>query len=119
MNIFVANLNFRIQSSYLKELFENFGEVVSAKVIMDRETGKSKGYGFVEMANEEEGNTAISQLNDAEIEGKNISVRIATPQTKSENSFNNGGGYQKRNNNFRSNNNNSRSNSGSFKRKEY
>ncbi len=119
MNIFVANLNFRIQSSYLKELFENFGEVVSAKVIMDRETGKSKGYGFVEMANEEEGNTAISQLNDAEIEGKNISVRIATPQTKSENSFNNGGGYQKRNNNFRSNNNNSRNNSGSFKRKEY
>lgn len=50
MNIFVANLNFKIQDNFLRELFENYGEVNSAKVIMDRMTGRSKGFGFVEMA---------------------------------------------------------------------
>jgi RNA recognition motif-containing protein len=77
MNIFVAQLNFRIQSDYLKEIFEEFGEVTSAKVIMDKATGRSKGYGFVEMANDADGEKAIEKLNGAEVEGKTLVVKKA------------------------------------------
>ena len=80
MNIFVAQLNFRIQSDYLKEIFEEFGEVTSAKVIMDKATGRSKGFGFVEMANEADGDKAIEKLNGAEVEGKTLVVKKAAPR---------------------------------------
>ncbi|MCB9232051.1 MAG: RNA-binding protein [Bacteroidia bacterium] len=80
MNIFVAKLNYSTSSETLQELFEQFGQVDSAKVIMDRETGKSKGFGFVEMPDDSEGNEAISNLNDSVVDGNQIVVKVATPR---------------------------------------
>ncbi|NSW44249.1 MAG: RNA-binding protein [Bacteroidales bacterium] len=77
MNIFVANLNFKIQDNFLRELFENYGEVNSAKVIMDRMTGRSKGFGFVEMANDQDAQNAINELNGKEVQGKALVVKQA------------------------------------------
>ncbi len=77
MNIFVANLNFKFQDQSLKELFENYGEVSSAKVITDRMSGRSKGYGFVEMPNDTEGQAAIHDLNGKEVQGKALVVKQA------------------------------------------
>ncbi|MDZ4703680.1 MAG: RNA-binding protein, partial [Saprospiraceae bacterium] len=72
MNIFVAKLNFKTSSEDLQEAFEAFGAVDSAKVIMDRDTGRSKGYGFVEMSDDEEGNAAINALNESDLDGSTI-----------------------------------------------
>lgn len=80
MNIFVASLSFRVQSEELKQIFEQYGEVESAKVIMDHETGRSRGFAFVEMPNEEEGNQAIEELNGKSIQGKEIVVKQARPR---------------------------------------
>ena len=80
MNIFIAKLSFRTTSEVLKEIFEEYGEVVSAKVIMDHATGRSKGYGFVEMSNDEEAVRAIDELNNAEIEGNKLVVKKANPR---------------------------------------
>ncbi len=74
MNIFVARLNYSTSSDSLRELFEKFGEVNSCKVIMDRETGRSKGFGFVEM-DDNDGYIAIEELNESEFEGRNIVVK--------------------------------------------
>jgi RNA recognition motif-containing protein len=82
MNIFVAQLNFRIQSDYLKEIFEEYGEVSSAKVIVDKATGRSKGFGFVEMPNDNEAQNAIEELDGAEVEGKTIVVKKARPKSE-------------------------------------
>ncbi len=83
MNIFVAQLNFRINSDYLKEIFVEYGEVTSAKVVLDRSTGRSKGFGFVEMPDEGEALNAIEELNGAEVEGKTIVVKKANPKSES------------------------------------
>lgn len=80
MNIFIANLNFKIQNQFLQKVFEQYGAVTSAKVITDRETGRSKGYGFVEMPNEEEGMAAIRELDGKDLEGKTIVVKVARPR---------------------------------------
>jgi RNA recognition motif-containing protein len=80
MNIFVANLNFKIRGEYLREVFEEYGEVSSAKVIMDRRTGKSKGFGFVEMDNEDEALKAIEALNGQELQGREVVVQKAKPK---------------------------------------
>jgi RNA recognition motif-containing protein len=80
MNLFVAKLSPATSGQDLEKLFSEFGEVVSAKVIMDKETGNSKGYGFVEMKNEEEARTAINALNDTEVDGKQIVVKEAMPR---------------------------------------
>ena len=77
MNLYVSNLGFHVRDEELKQLFDSFGQVSSAKVILDRETGRSRGFGFVEMASEDEANKAISSLNNKEIEGRNISVTVA------------------------------------------
>lgn len=77
MNIFVANLNFKVQDDRLRQVFEEFGEVSSAKVIMDRKTNKSKGFGFVEMPSDREASLAIKELDGAEIDGRNIVVKRA------------------------------------------
>jgi RNA recognition motif-containing protein len=82
MNIFVAQLNFRIKDDYLKEIFDEFGSVTSAKVIMDKATGRSKGFGFVEMANDEDGEKAIEKLNGTEVEGKTLVVKKAVPRNE-------------------------------------
>lgn len=77
MNIFVANLNFKVQEDDLRDTFEAYGEVDSARIITDRHTGRSKGFGFVEMPNADEANVAIEQLNDKEVEGRNLVVKVA------------------------------------------
>jgi RNA recognition motif-containing protein len=80
MNIFVANLNFKVQNDNLKKLFESFGEVSSAKVVMDKTTGRSKGFGFVEMPNDSEAKVAISELNNKEAFGRALVVKEALPR---------------------------------------
>ena len=80
MNIFISNLSWAIKDADLRELFAEYGEISSAKVIMDRETGKSRGFGFVEMPNEEEGKKAIEELDKAEYDGKVITVNVAKPR---------------------------------------
>lgn len=91
MNIFVAKLNFKTTSEDLQALFEQFGTVTSAKVIIDKLTNRSKGYGFVEMPDDEQGYAAINELNETEVEGNTIVVKKARPKTD-----NPGGGYQRR-----------------------
>lgn len=81
MNIFVARLNFKTGNEVLEKTFSQFGEVTSAKIITDRDTGRSKGYGFVEMPNEDEGNQAIAALNETELDGRTIVVKPANPKT--------------------------------------
>lgn len=81
MNIFVARLNFKTGNEELEKTFSQFGEVTSAKIITDRDTGRSKGYGFVEMPNEDEGNQAIAALNETELDGRTIVVKPANPKT--------------------------------------
>ena len=94
MNIYIAGLSYRTNDADLANLFEEFGEVSSAKVIMDRETGKSRGFAFVEMANEEEGQRAIDELNGVEHDQKVISVSVARPRAeKPSYGGNRGGGY--------------------------
>ncbi|MDR1860987.1 MAG: RNA-binding protein [Bacteroidales bacterium] len=74
MNIFVGNLNYSITEEDLKEIFGEYGELTSVKLITDKFTGKSKGYGFVEMPNADEARKAIDELNGAEAEGRTIVV---------------------------------------------
>lgn len=80
MNIFVANLNFKVTNDSLKELFEAYGEVSSAKVVMDKATGRSKGFGFVEMPKDSEAKAAVSQLNNQEAFGRALVVKEALPK---------------------------------------
>ena len=77
MNIYVSNLSFNTSDAELSELFSTFGEVSSATVITDRETGRSRGFGFVEMPSEDEGKAAMSGLNNKEVEGRAMSVSVA------------------------------------------
>ncbi len=80
MNIFVANLNFRVKTDQLQDLFEQYGEVESVKIITDRDSGRSKGFGFIEMADETAARNAISSLDNQELEGRNIVVKEARPR---------------------------------------
>lgn len=96
MNIYVSNLNFSTTSESLQELFAEYGEIDSAKIITDRETGRSRGFGFVEIANDADGQKAIDELNNSDFEGKSISVNIARPRTERSNTgYNNNGGYNR------------------------
>jgi cold-inducible RNA-binding protein len=94
MNIFVAKLNYETDESSVREAFEAYGEVDSVKIIIDRETGRSKGYGFVEMSDDDEANNAINGLNESEIDGSTIAVKVAKPKEEggSRGGFNRGGG---------------------------
>ena len=80
MNIYVGNLSFDVTDRDLQELFEGHGSVTSAKVITDRDTGRSKGFGFVEMQDGGEAQNAISALNDYDLGGRNIRVNEARPR---------------------------------------
>ena len=80
MNIYISNLSYGITDADLRELFADYGEIISAKVILDRETGRSRGFGFVELADEALGQKAIDELNQAEYDGKVISVNLAKPR---------------------------------------
>ena len=92
MNIYVSNLSFNTNDAELNELFSRFGTVSSAKVIMDRDSGRSRGFGFVEMASDEEGKEAMAGLNNKEVEGRPMSVSVAKErEARSSNS----GGYSR------------------------
>ena len=80
MNIYVGNLSYRTEDADLKQLFSEFGAVKSAKVIMDRETNKSKGFGFIEMETAEAGAKAIEAINGKESEGRTLRVNEAQPR---------------------------------------
>ena len=81
MNIFVAKLNFKTRTEDLQRAFEQYGEVSSVKIVKDRDTGRSKGYGFVEMPNDAEGQAAIDGLNEKELDGRTIVVKPANPKS--------------------------------------
>ena len=106
MNIYVSNLSFNVQDEDLKEFFTPYGEVSSAKVITDRETGRSRGFGFVEMSDEAASKKAIAELDGATVEGRAIKVMEAKPKENKPNrsnggnygsggNFNNSGSYNK------------------------
>ena len=99
MNIYVGNMHFSLTNDDVFNLFTQFGSVVSAKIINDKETGRSKGFGFVEMENNEEGKAAIASLNESEVMGRKLIVNEARPQ-EPRSSFGgnggNGGGFKKR-----------------------
>ena len=80
MNIYVGNLSFNSDDEGLRKVFAEFGDVASAKVVMDRETGRSRGFGFVEMDSSDEGNAAIKGLDGAELDGRNLRVNEANPR---------------------------------------
>jgi len=80
MNIFCAGLNYDTQEEDLRSAFEAYGEVDSVKIIMDKFSGRSKGFGFVEMPDEAEGQAAIDGLNDTELQGRTIVVKKANPR---------------------------------------
>ena len=77
MNIYAGNLHFKMSEGDLKGIFEEYGQVVSVKIVTDRETGRSKGFGFVEMSEEEAGREAVEELNGAEVMGRTIKVNEA------------------------------------------
>jgi RNA recognition motif-containing protein len=81
-NIYVGNLSYSVGSSELESLFAEFGTVTSAQVINDRDTGRSKGFGFVEMSNDDEADAAIEALNGREHEGRTLTVNIARPRAE-------------------------------------
>jgi RNA recognition motif-containing protein len=81
MNMYVSNLCFHTTDEILRQLFDKFGPVSSAKVIMDRETGRGRGFGFVEMQSVEDANKAMKELNNKEVEGRPISVSVAREKT--------------------------------------
>ena len=101
MNIYVSNLSFDVQDEDLKDFFAPYGEVTSAKVITDRETGRSRGFGFVEMADEAASKKAIAELDGATVENRTISVSVAKPKEDrpsrggGRGGFNNGNSYNK------------------------
>jgi len=80
MKLYVGNLNFKTTGEDLQELFGQVGTVESASVVMDRETGRSRGFGFVEMASKEEGEAAIAQFNGKDFNGRNLNVNEARPR---------------------------------------
>jgi RNA recognition motif-containing protein len=100
MNIFIAGLSYDMSDAELSDLFKEYGNIVSARVITDRMSGRSKGYGFVELEDEEAGAKAIAELNGAELDGRTLAVSEARPrEERPARSFGNdrrgggGGGY--------------------------
>lgn len=90
-NIFVGNLSFNTGEDELRQAFESYGQVDRVSIMTDRDTGRSRGFGFVEMASSEDGEKAIAALNGAQIGGRTINVNEARPKT--ERSGGGGGGY--------------------------
>ncbi|GIT15280.1 MAG: RNA-binding protein [Gammaproteobacteria bacterium] len=80
MNIYVGNLSYSLSESELQDAFAEFGEVSSAKILSDRETGRSRGFGFVEMPNQAEGEAAVAQLNGKDVGGRALRVNEARPR---------------------------------------
>ncbi|MBO9594677.1 RNA-binding protein [Niabella pedocola] len=93
MNIYVGNLSWNLKDQDLQNLFAPYGEVTSAKIVSDKFTNRSKGFGFVEMASDDEAKAAIEALNGTEVDGRNIVVNESRPK---EGGSGGGGGYKKR-----------------------
>lgn len=87
MNIYVGNLSKAVSEDDLRTAFESFGEISSIRIIKDRYTGESKGFGFVEMPAKQEAESAMQRLNASEIKGKTVTVNEAKPRTDSNRSF--------------------------------
>jgi RNA recognition motif-containing protein len=85
MNIYVSNLSFNVEDDDLRGFFEEYGEVTSAKVIKDKFTNRSRGFGFVEMSNDAEAEKAIQELNGGMVEGRAINVTVAKPREEKSN----------------------------------
>jgi RNA recognition motif-containing protein len=101
MNIYVGNLSWNLKDQDLSDLFTPYGEVTSAKIIQDKMTNRSKGFGFVEMANDAEAQAAIAQLNGSEVDGRNLVVNESRPKEGGSGNggsggFGGGGGFKKR-----------------------
>ena len=94
MKIFVAGLPYDLDDAELEEIFEKFGKIDSARVVMDRDTGKSKGFGFVEMPNEVEAKDAIESLNDISLGKKPLIVKQAEDKPGGGSSYGGGGGFR-------------------------
>ena len=92
MNIYVANVPYSVKDQDLRELFEPFGEVTSAKIIMDKATNRSRGFGFVEMANDDAGRAAIEGTNGKNFHGRDLVVNEARPRTEGDRGGFGGGG---------------------------
>ncbi|SRR5258707_3550456 len=108
MNIYVSNLSFNVQDEDLREFFASYGEITSAKVIMDKVTGQSRGFGFVEMPDDAAAKKAIAELDNATVEGRNIRVNEARPkEDRPARSGGGGGGYRGGGNGGNYNNSNS------------
>jgi RNA recognition motif-containing protein len=91
MNIYVGNLSWNLKDQDLTDLFTPYGEVGSAKIVIDKFTQRSKGFGFVEMPNDEQAQAAIAQLNGSEVDGRNLVVNESRPKEEGS-----GGGFKKR-----------------------
>jgi RNA recognition motif-containing protein len=94
--LFVGSLSYNIKDEELREAFGQFGSVESANVIVDRDTNRSKGFGFVEMSSDEEAQAAIDGLNGKELDGRTITVNVARPKTDRPAGSRNGGGRPNR-----------------------
>ncbi|MDA1114656.1 MAG: RNA-binding protein, partial [Planctomycetota bacterium] len=92
-NIYVGNLSYQMDDRELEDLFAPYGDIASARVITDRETGRSKGFGFVEMPDSAQAEAAISGLNDTEIDGRNLRINEARPREERPRGGGGGGGY--------------------------
>jgi RNA recognition motif-containing protein len=108
MNIYVGSLHFKMSEAELREVFEEYGEVTSAKIIIDKYSGKSKGFGFVEMPNDAEAKKAMEELNGAEVSGRNIIVNESIERAE-----------RKSGGNFRGGNNDRRGGGGGERRDNY
>lgn len=95
MNIYVGNLSWNLKDQDLQNLFASHGEVTSAKIVLDKFTNRSKGFGFVEMSNDDEAQSAITALNGTEVDGRNIVVNESRPKPEG-GGAGGGGGFKKR-----------------------
>jgi RNA recognition motif-containing protein len=95
MNIYIGNLDYAVNEQQLQDLFSQHGEVTSAKIITDKFTGRSKGFGFVEMSNDGDATNAINALNGTAMKSRNITVTEARPKEEGSGSGNRGGGFNR------------------------
>ncbi len=87
MNIYVGNISYNVVDEDLRQVFEQFGEVESVKIITDRQTGRSKGFGFVEMPSDDEAQAAIDELDGKEFQDRNLRVNVARPRRERRDRF--------------------------------
>ena len=92
VKLYVGNLSFQTSSEDLRDLFSQAGNVETANVVEDRDTGRSRGFGFVEMSSKEEGEAAIAQFNGNDLNGRNLTVNVAKPRENRNEGRSNGGG---------------------------